>query len=100
MGTPLYRGTFAFGLCLAMPFFASAQDKILALQAIDDQPLTPPLHYARHMRALELLETIGSADAKELLGALAKGPADAWLTREARLSLTRLAKRARAGDPP
>jgi RNA polymerase sigma factor (sigma-70 family) len=45
------------------------------------------------LRAVELLERSGSAEAKDLLEALAKGAPGALATRQARASLDRLAKR-------
>jgi WD40 repeat protein len=47
----------------------------------------------RALRAVEVLEHLGSAEAKEVLRELAKGTADARLTREAKAALDRLAKR-------
>ena len=49
------------------------------------------------VRATTILEQAGSADARQLLDALAGGAPAAHLTREARASLQRLAKRATAG---
>jgi Tol biopolymer transport system component len=48
----------------------------------------------RVMRALEVLERIGSQDAVAVLRAVAEGDADAGRTRHARAALARLAKRA------
>jgi RNA polymerase sigma factor (sigma-70 family) len=42
------------------------------------------------MRGVEVLERLGTAEARRLLAGLARGPADAVLTREARASLARL----------
>ncbi len=47
----------------------------------------------RILRALEVLEQIGSLEAKSLLKVLAQGTPEARLTREAKASLERLAKR-------
>ncbi|MHB8736877.1 MAG: hypothetical protein ACYC6M_16360, partial [Terriglobales bacterium] len=47
----------------------------------------------RGLRALEVLEHIGTADARQVLESLAKGAAETRLTREAKASLERLAKR-------
>jgi hypothetical protein len=46
----------------------------------------------RAVRAVELLERIGSPAARKLLGELAKGAADARLTRDARAALERLGR--------
>jgi hypothetical protein len=55
-------------------------------------PVTEP-ERMRPLRAVEALEQIGTPDARKVLEALAKGAPEAWLTREARASLERLAKR-------
>ena len=46
----------------------------------------------RMLRAIEVLERIGTPEAKELLGRLAKGAPGARLTAEAKGSLARLTK--------
>jgi WD40 repeat protein len=46
----------------------------------------------RAVRALEILEHIGSVEARELLTQLARGADEALLTREAKMSLSRLIK--------
>jgi hypothetical protein len=48
----------------------------------------------RETRALEVLEAVGTPEARKVLEGLAKGAPDAALTREARASLERLARRA------
>ncbi len=53
---------------------------------------SPSFHWGQ-LRALEVLEHIGTAEARSLLEDLAKGVPEARLTREAKASLTRLAKR-------
>ncbi len=57
-----------------------------------EQPVTDP-QQLRSLRAIEVLEHIGSAQARELLQCLAKGATEARLTQEARVSMERLAKR-------
>jgi RNA polymerase sigma factor (sigma-70 family) len=47
----------------------------------------------RAIRALELLEQVDTPEARQFLEALARGAEGAWLTREAKASLRRLAKR-------
>jgi hypothetical protein len=47
----------------------------------------------RALRAVQVLESLGTAEARQLLQALAKGVAEASLTREARAALARLDKR-------
>ncbi|MCI0742591.1 MAG: sigma-70 family RNA polymerase sigma factor [Gemmataceae bacterium] len=56
-------------------------------------PITSP-KLLREFRAVEVLEKIGGAEAKQLLTSLAAGAPDAWLTREARLALERLKRAA------
>jgi hypothetical protein len=60
------------------------------LEKLQSQPLGPDR--LRTVRAVELLETIGSPEARLLLAALAQGGAGALLTDEAKASLERLAK--------
>jgi hypothetical protein len=43
------------------------------------------------LRGLEALEGIGTPEARQALEKLAAGPADAWLTQEAKASQRRLA---------
>jgi WD40 repeat protein len=50
----------------------------------------------RALRVVEVLERIGSEEARAVLGAVAEGAPEARLTREAKASLDRLAVRARA----
>jgi WD40 repeat protein len=57
-----------------------------------DGPVTIP-EQARALRCVEVLEHIGSADARRLLDELGKGAPGARLTREAKAALARLAKR-------
>jgi hypothetical protein len=47
----------------------------------------------RVLRAVEVLERIGSSAAREVLKKLAAGPAEAWVTQDAAAALDRLAKR-------
>jgi hypothetical protein len=49
------------------------------------------------VRAIEVLEHIGTPDANELLQTLATGAPEARLTQEAKASLERLAKRREDG---
>jgi WD40 repeat protein len=49
-----------------------------------------PGEEARRLRAVEILEQINTAEAREVLGNLAKGAADARLTRESKAALGRL----------
>lgn len=48
---------------------------------------------AREVRCIEILESIGSAEARRILQTLASGIAEAELTQEAKASLARLARR-------
>jgi WD40 repeat protein len=54
---------------------------------------TQPLSHVVALRAVELLELIGSTEAKKLLGELAKGHSGSRLTLEASAGLTRLSKK-------
>jgi WD40 repeat protein len=56
-----------------------------------DGPVTRPEVW-RGLRAVEVLEQIGTAEARQLLTALAKGLPEARLTQEAKASLKRLSK--------
>jgi WD40 repeat protein len=53
----------------------------------------PPGEGLRQLRAVEALELIGTDEARDLLGELARGVPEARLTREAKASLERLARR-------
>ena len=55
---------------------------------------SPPREMIRPLRALEVLEHIGSSEARQLVEKLAGGGADAMLTVEARSSLERMTRRA------
>jgi WD40 repeat protein len=57
-----------------------------------DEFVTQPEH-ARALRAVEVLEHVGTPQAREVLGQLAQGAPDARLTREAKVALDRLARR-------
>jgi hypothetical protein len=63
----------------------------LLLGRMENQPL--PRDWLQALRALEVLELIGTADAESLLDSLAGGAPEAWLTQEAVVSLERLRKR-------
>ncbi|HEY7314285.1 MAG TPA: WD40 repeat domain-containing protein [Gemmataceae bacterium] len=64
-------------------------EALLAKMGVESLPLT----VLRDVRALEVLEQIGDAEATALLRRLAEGAPEARLTREAKASLERLAKR-------
>jgi WD40 repeat protein len=53
----------------------------------------------REMRAVRVLEQIGTNAARETLQSLAAGPADAWLTQEVTISLARLTQRSTQTEP-
>jgi hypothetical protein len=55
-------------------------------------PVTEP-ERLRALRAIEVLEHIGTAEAKQMLANLAKGAPQARVTQEAKVALERLAKR-------
>ncbi|HKB39978.1 MAG TPA: hypothetical protein VKD72_26315, partial [Gemmataceae bacterium] len=54
----------------------------------------PKREMLRPTRAIEILERLGSPEARGVLQALAEGQPDAWLTREAKAALQRLGRRA------
>jgi hypothetical protein len=60
------------------------------VEALKTCPPDPEL--VRPTRALEVLERIGTPEAKELLETLAKGAAEAPLTQDAKATLKRLAE--------
>jgi RNA polymerase sigma factor (sigma-70 family) len=74
---------------------AEVRRKAEALLAKADS-LAPSAEALRGLRAVEALEHAGTPEARRLLGALSRGAAGARLTREARLSLERLASRSAA----
>jgi RNA polymerase sigma factor (sigma-70 family) len=49
----------------------------------------PPANTLRHLRAVEVLERIGTPQARQLLEKLAGGAPEAWLTNEAKAALER-----------
>jgi hypothetical protein len=55
----------------------------------------PPADTLRHLRAVEVLERIGTPQARRLLEKLARGAAEAWLTYDAKAALERSKRRAR-----
>jgi dipeptidyl aminopeptidase/acylaminoacyl peptidase len=61
------------------------------IQALLDAPrIVPPGDKLRHLRAVEVLEHLGTAEAQQVLQGLSKGAPDARLTQEAKASLDRL----------
>jgi hypothetical protein len=60
------------------------------LQAVSPLPVTST-EVLRGLRAIAVLERIGSAQARDVLEFLAHGAAEAWLTREANVAVQRLA---------
>ena len=63
-------------------------------QILQKASQVPTAEEQRHLRAVQALELIGTAEARAVLQALAQGAPGARQTREARESLDRLAKRA------
>ena len=60
------------------------------LRDLEESQLSP--EELRHVRAVQVLETLASPAARQALGELARGPADALLTREANAALKRLGR--------
>jgi hypothetical protein len=67
------------------------------LRALPEGPRRPTAEELRASRAVQVLERIGTPEARRLLGALAKGAAEARLTHEATAALGRLSPRQGAG---
>jgi hypothetical protein len=63
------------------------------LQGLIDRLAVPAGESLRELRALEVLERLGTPEARQVLEALAKGAPEARLTREAQAALRRLAAR-------
>jgi hypothetical protein len=63
------------------------------MKSILEKPWTPSPEIMQAIRAVEVLETIGTPDARQLLESLAEGAPEAGLTREARAALERLAQK-------
>ncbi len=66
--------------------------RLKGLLSVSDRGQLPP-ETIRQVRAVEVLEHLGGREARRLLETLARGAAEARLTREARESLERLRKR-------
>ena len=64
-----------------------------ALLATHGSPVVTAPEQLRGLRAIEALEYLGSADAKKVLAKIATGVPEARMTKEAKASLERLAKR-------
>jgi RNA polymerase sigma factor (sigma-70 family) len=71
----------------------SAEQKKRIGEILESQNRGPSAEALRQLRAVEVLELIGSDAARELLETLAKGQTEARLTREARATLERLSRR-------
>jgi hypothetical protein len=71
----------------------SAPELEVVLQRILEKPRAPySLEQLRSLRAVEVLEHIGNAQAQDMLKSLSQGARGALVTEEARSSLNRLAK--------
>jgi hypothetical protein len=60
-------------------------------KALEGTDRLAPKAELRRLRAIEVLEWIGTAEARELIEPLAKGPAGSIVTRHAKAALARLA---------
>jgi hypothetical protein len=74
----------------------SAEQRRRIEEALASLTVVPPVKTLRDLRAVEVLERIGTQEAKDLLEKLAQGAPAARLTREAKASLQRLASQATA----
>jgi RNA polymerase sigma factor (sigma-70 family) len=70
-----------------------AQKRARQLIGNQDDPLLPVPDRLRLIRSLELLERLGTPEARELVQILADGAPEAWLTQEAKSMLPRLKAR-------
>jgi WD40 repeat protein len=71
---------------------AEARKRLQGLLQSSSKPDTSP-EGLRRSRAVELLERVATAEARQVLSSLAKGDPDADLTRDAKAALERLARR-------
>ncbi|MBI1915948.1 MAG: hypothetical protein HYS12_14620 [Planctomycetes bacterium] len=76
----------------------SPETRLRAEQILDKLDREAATARLRIVRALEVLERLDTAEARELLRSLAKGAAHARQTEEAKGSLERLARRSRQGE--
>jgi WD40 repeat protein len=67
------------------------------LRALANQQASPTSEQLRTLRALEVLENIGTAESRALVAELARGAGEAWLTRETQATLQRLRDRRDSG---
>jgi WD40 repeat protein len=79
---------------LATPVSAESRSRLRRLLTNLEKGLPSSPSGLQQLRAIELLESMGTAEARRLLTAVAAGEPAAWLTREAKASLQRLAWRA------
>jgi WD40 repeat protein len=70
---------------------AEVRQRIARLLEVAQDPASRP-EQLRDLRAIEVLERVGTPDAKRLLTALEKGEPNAFVTHEAKAALKRLAK--------
>jgi hypothetical protein len=69
-----------------------ARQRLRKVLATSDRWELPP-EEVRSLRAIEVLERIGTPAARDALKKLATGPTDAWVTRDATAALERLSQR-------
>src|SRR5262249_31717940 len=70
----------------------------ILIQLEEKDETTASLELVSALRALTVLEQIGSRKARQVLQKLSKGPPEGWLTKEAKAILTQFKKRTSA-DP-
>jgi hypothetical protein len=63
------------------------------IEGLDHGPFVLGAEQRVQVRVTQVLEQVGSVEARRLLRAYSEGSPEAWLTREAKASLTRLAGR-------
>jgi WD40 repeat protein len=85
LAAPLLRQSLA-----ARPTLEFRRRAEEVLRILDEAPLRRQPEQLRRIRAVRALEWIGSSNARELLGRLARGAPEARLTQDARAALRRL----------
>ncbi len=89
---------------LAVPALRQAAERgnsnLVQQMLMEFESQAPPREHLRSVRALNILERIGSDDARKLLGELAKGPPEAAFTVAAKAALERASRGGGGLDTP